>query len=166
MSRQGWPAYFMSIAQQVATRATCDRLHVGAVLVRGKQLIASGYNGAVAGMPHCCDVGCDVVDNHCIRVVHAESNVIAQAAKHGIATEGATIYCTAFPCWPCFRLIVQAGISHVVYGQAYKPDARVLEVSNYCNIGLFEIAADGVRRSATGGFIEWAADGPTLLGEK
>lgn len=112
----------MNIAKAVATRATCDRKHVGAVIVRDKVVISTGYNGSMSGMPHCDEVGHLMEDGHCVRTVHAELNAICQAAKHGAATDGATIYVTASPCWPCFKAIVNAGIKKIVYGEYYRDD--------------------------------------------
>ncbi|HET6497097.1 MAG TPA: dCMP deaminase family protein, partial [Thermoleophilia bacterium] len=112
--RIGWDHYFMGFAKAASVRATCDRLHVGAVIVVNKQVVSTGYNGAVAGLPHCDDVGHDMVDNHCIRVIHAEMNALAQAAKSGVAINGATIYTTASPCWDCFRVLANAGIKRLV----------------------------------------------------
>jgi len=82
-------------------------------------MVSSGYNGSPSGMPHCLDVGCHEVDGHCIRTVHAETNAIAHAARHGIATEGATIYVTHFPCWNCAKILMAAGIKKLVYRYEY-----------------------------------------------
>ena len=101
--RKPWDDYFMDMARMVATRATCDRKQVGAVIVRDRRTIASGYNGSVSGDVHCEDHGCKVVDGHCIRTVHAESNAILQCAKFGVSTDGATLYVTHFPCLQCTK---------------------------------------------------------------
>ncbi len=92
MSRPNWDLYFIRIAREVASRSTCPRASVGAVIVRGYRILATGYNGAPAGKPHCIDVGCIVGDGHCRRVVHAEINAIRQAAQRGVSLEGATLY--------------------------------------------------------------------------
>lgn len=92
MTRPNWDLYFIRIAKEVASRATCPRAAVGAVIVKDNRILSTGYNGAPAGQPHCEDVGCEIVDGHCHTAVHAESNAIAQAAKHGISVEGATLY--------------------------------------------------------------------------
>ena len=110
MARDDWNIYFMRIAKQVATRATCDRKHVGAVIVKDKNILATGYNGSISGMPHCDDAGHMMENDHCVATIHAEANAILQAAKHGIAIDGADIYVTASPCWNCFQLIANAGI--------------------------------------------------------
>lgn len=103
----------------VATRATCDRLHVGCVLVKDRRILATGYNGSVVGEPHCDDVGHEVVAGHCQRTVHAESNAIAQAARHGISVDGATAYVTHQPCPNCDKLLRNAGIIGFKWGKDY-----------------------------------------------
>lgn len=121
-ARPSWDDYFMQIARVVATRATCDRKHVGAVLVRNRAILATGYNGAVRGMPHCDEVGHMMEDGHCVRVNHAETNAFVQAARHGVRVDGAELYVTASPCWPCFRMVLNAGVGRVVYGEFYRDD--------------------------------------------
>ncbi len=123
--RASWDQYFMEIARTVATRATCDRKHVGAILVRDRTILSTGYNGSVRGLAHCDDVGHLMEGGHCVATVHAEANAIIQAAKNGVGIEGATIYTTASPCWPCFKLIANAGISRVVSGEVYRLDPKV-----------------------------------------
>ena len=126
MERPIWDEYFISIAREVARRATCPRASVGAVIVKNNRILSTGYNGAPAGKPHCSDVGCFLVNNHCTRAVHAESNAIAQAAKHGIPLEGATLYywdsqgrsadsieMLQAHCYPCGLLAEAAGIARV-----------------------------------------------------
>ena len=99
-SRVDWHTYFMNIARQAATRSTCDRKHVGAVIVRDKTILSTGYNGSIRGMPHCDDVGHLMENGHCVATVHAEANAIIQAAKNGVRIDGAELYTTASPCWP------------------------------------------------------------------
>lgn len=123
--RSSWAQYFMDIATAVATRATCDRLHVGAVIVKGRAILSTGYNGSIRGLGHCDDLGHLMEDNHCVRTVHAEANAIAHAARNGTSVLGATLYVTAKPCFSCFKLIVNAGIVEVVYGSAYREDPKV-----------------------------------------
>ncbi len=120
--RPSWDEYFMDIAFTVATRSTCDRAHVGAVLVRDRRILATGYNGAPAGLPHCDEVGHLMVEGHCVRTLHAEQNAIIQAALHGINTEGATAYVTHQPCLTCAKMIINAGIRRVVYAGNYPDD--------------------------------------------
>jgi dCMP deaminase len=122
MSRPGWDEYFMGIARAVAVRSTCDRKSVGCVLARGNVLLTTGYNGAPRGLPHCDDVGHDLEHGSCQRVVHAEHNAVAQAARDGRAVGGATAYVTSSPCWHCFRLLAQAGVARVVFAEAFYRD--------------------------------------------
>lgn len=112
----------MGIAEQAATRSTCSRKHVGAVIVRDRTVLSTGYNGSLRGLPHCEDVGCVMEDGHCITTVHAEANAILQAAKNGVSVDGAEIYTTASPCWNCFKLIVNAGIRRIAYGEFYREE--------------------------------------------
>lgn len=121
--RPDFDHYFNGMAQVAATRATCTRLKVGAVLVTDNQVAATGYNGSAPGMPHCEEAGCDVVDNHCVRTVHAEMNALAQAARRGVKIEGSTVYTTASPCWDCFRVLVNAGVKRFVYAMDYRANA-------------------------------------------
>jgi dCMP deaminase len=127
----------MNIAREVATRATCDRKHVGAVIVRDKSILATGYNGSIRGLPHCDEEGHLMEEGHCVRTVHAEANAIVQAARNGMAIDGATIYVTASPCWGCFRLIANAGIERVVFGEFYR-DQRIFDVSQRLGIELVD----------------------------
>ncbi|MBC7809169.1 MAG: cytidine/deoxycytidylate deaminase family protein [Akkermansiaceae bacterium] len=114
-TRPPWDEYFMRIAFEVATRATCLRRHVGAVIVRDKRILSTGYNGSPPGQKHCNEVGCLLEDGRCIRTLHAEQNALMQAALHGVSTHGATLYCTCRPCHVCARMIVAAGIVRVVF---------------------------------------------------
>ena len=154
--RAGWDSYFTNLAHVVATRATCDRKHVGAVVVRDRTVLSTGYNGSIRGLPHCDDVGHLVEEGHCVRTVHAEANAILQAAKNGVAVDRATLYVTASPCWPCFGLVVNAGIVRVVFGEAYRTDdpgpRRVVEVARVTNVELVQLAVTSVVDEAqTGG---------------
>ena len=117
--RPSWDEYFIRIAEIVGSRSTCDRAHVGAVITRSNVILSTGYNGAPRGLPHCDDVGHEIVDGHCVRTVHAEANAIAQAARNGAAIEGAIIYLTISPCYDCFKMMVNAGIKEVFYKQFY-----------------------------------------------
>jgi len=119
----------MTITRQVAERSTCLRAKVGAVIVRDRSILATGYNGAPAGMPHCLDVGCLVyrsqtpdgeVEENCFRTIHAEINAIAQAAKNGSAIRGAAIYITHTPCIHCFKTLINTGIKRICYERPYK----------------------------------------------
>ena len=145
--RKPWDQYFMDMAKMVATRATCDRLRVGAIIVRDKRAIASGYNGSVSGDVHCQDAGCKMADGHCIRTIHAESNAILQCARFGVSTGGATLYVTHFPCLSCAKQIIQAGIGKVVYEEAYRVDEYALELFAQAGVEmrqLEQLGATGV----------------------
>ncbi len=133
--RVSWDRYFMNLARQAATRSTCPRKHVGAVIVRAKAILSTGYNGSLRGAPHCTDVGCLMEGGHCVRTVHAEANALVQAARHGILLEGAEIYVTASPCFNCFKLIVNAGIGAISYGEFYR-DERVLQFAAELGIAM------------------------------
>lgn len=139
MSRVCWDDYFMKIAEQVSTRATCDRLHVGAVIVKDRTILSTGYNGSIKGTPHCDDEGHQMVDNHCVRTVHAETNSLIQAARNGVKIEGANIYVTAFPCYGCFKLIANAGIKTVFYKDAYRVDEKVIEAAKLAEVNLVNL---------------------------
>jgi len=149
MARSSWDQYFMDIAAQVATRATCDRKHVGAVIVRDRTILSTGYNGSIRGMPHCDEVGHMMENGHCVATVHAEANAILQAAKNGVRIDGATLYTTASPCWPCFKLIANSGCVRIVYGEFYR-DPRIFEVAGQLKLELvsLESAGQGTSRPA------------------
>lgn len=120
VNRPSWDQYFMVMARDfISLRATCQRRKVGAVLVRDKRILTTGYNGSPTGMPHCTDVGCLMIDGHCVRCIHAEQNAIIQAALHGISTKGAICYISASPCVHCAKMLMAAGIIRVVYGEEY-----------------------------------------------
>lgn len=147
-SRPTWDVYFMNIAVAVSSRATCDRKSVGAVVTSSdRHILATGYNGAITGEEHCDDVGHLLENDSCQRVVHSEANAIAQVARSSstIAERNAAIYVTASPCWPCFRLIAQAGIRRVVYGERFYRDfERIQEVARR---QLIELSFCDVRRT-------------------
>ena len=129
MSRPTWDEYFMEITRLVARRSTCLRRQVGAVLVKDKNILSTGYNGAPSGVAHCLDVGClreqmgipSGERHELCRGLHAEQNAIVQAAKHGSNINGATLYCTTMPCIICAKMLINAGISRIVYETGY-PD--------------------------------------------
>ncbi|RLQ98157.1 ComE operon protein 2 [Falsibacillus albus] len=120
MERISWNQYFMAQSQLLSLRSTCTRLSVGATIVRDKRIIAGGYNGSIAGGDHCIDQGCYVIDNHCVRTIHAEMNALLQCAKFGVPTAEAEIYVTHFPCLQCCKAIIQAGIKKIYYANDYK----------------------------------------------
>lgn len=112
----------MEIAHVVAKRATCERRLVGAVIVLDRRILTTGYNGAPHGLPHCIDVGCKIVDGHCLRTLHAEQNAIVQAALNGVSTRSASVYVTCQPCNACAKMIINAGIERVVFEGDYPDD--------------------------------------------
>lgn len=128
MSRPSWEEYFMSIAEQVATRSTCLRRRVGCIIVVEKRIVATGYNGAPVGLPHCEEVGClrerqgvSSGERHELcRGLHAEQNAIIQAAMHGTAVRGGVLYCTHKPCVLCTKMLINAGITRVYYREGYR----------------------------------------------
>jgi len=119
MKRKSWHQYFSDIAELVSTRGTCDRKQVGAVIVKDKRILATGYNGSMPGSGHCDEEGHLMENNHCVRTLHAEVNAIAQCAKYGISCDGSTLYCNTLPCWNCFKAIVSAGIKEIYYNSDY-----------------------------------------------
>ncbi len=143
VSRPEWDDYFLSIARAVSSRATCSRRSVGAVLVKDKQILATGYNGAPAGLRHCNHTkGGDMRDGHCARSTHAEQNAIAQAAKYGIAISEASLYCTDQPCLACAKLLINAGVVRVVFEGPY-PDEAAAEMLE--EAGVFLVKHEGDR---------------------
>jgi dCMP deaminase len=129
----------MRIAREVATRATCDRKHVGAVIVRDRSILATGYNGSIGGLPHCDEVGHLMQDGHCVRTIHAEANAVIQAARNGVRIEGAGIYVTASPCWSCFKMIANAGLRRIVFGEFYRDD-RIFDHAQKLGIELVDLS--------------------------
>ena len=137
--RPSWDTYFLQLARQAATRSTCLRRQVGAVLVRDRRILATGYNGAPRGIAHCLDTGClrdqmQIPSGERVelcRAIHAEQNAIVQAAVHGVAIEGATLYTTLQPCVLCAKMLINCGVREIHYGEGY-PD----ELSR----GMFEEA--------------------------
>lgn len=109
----------MELAEVVAKRSTCNRRAVGCILVKDKRVLTTGYNGSPPGMPHCTEVGCLMVDGHCVRTIHAEQNAIVQAALHGVSTQGSTCYVTTTPCVHCAKLLISAGVKRIAYRDEY-----------------------------------------------
>jgi len=145
MERPSWDEYFMSIAFEVAKRSTCPRLQVGAILVRDRRILTTGYNGAPAGTKHCTEVGCKMVGEHCIRTVHAEQNAIIQAALHGISTEGSAMYSTHEPCQLCCKIAINAGVKRIVYGKDY-PDEFARQLLAEAGVALVKFEKKGEER--------------------
>lgn len=127
----------MTMAYMAAERSTCDRLKAGAVLVKDKRVIGTGYNGSPPGMAHCDDVGHLMHENHCIRTLHGEENTLLQAAKLGISTDGSTLYTTFSPCYHCLKKLIAAGVKRIIAGQFYR-DTRIIDACKEAGVE-FEI---------------------------
>ena len=135
MPRPSWDEYFMAITDQVGQRSTCTRRHIGAVIVKDKRILATGYNGVPSGLALCDEVGClreqrgipSGTQHELCRGIHAEQNAVIQAARHGTAIDGATVYCTHQPCVLCAKILINAGIKEIIYGNPY-PDALAAEM--------------------------------------
>ena len=143
--RPSWDAYFIEIANTVSKRATCDRGRSGCVVVRDKQILVSGYVGSPVGLTHCDEVGHQMkktihedgsITNHCVRTVHAEQNAICQAAKRGIALDGATLYCRMTPCRVCAMLIINCGIKRIVCERKYHAGKESEEMFKIAGVSL------------------------------
>jgi len=143
--RPSWDEYFMEIARTVAKRATCDRGRSGCVIARDKQILVTGYVGSPKGLPHCDEVGHQIKSTihedghqsqHCVRTAHAEQNAICQAAKLGIAIDGATLYCKMTPCSSCAKMIINVGIKHVVCEKRYHAGSDSEEMFKQVGIEL------------------------------
>ena len=141
MQRLPWTDYFMKITYLVSERATCTRRRVGAVIVKDKHILATGYNGAPSGVRHCFETGClreqlkipSGQRHEICRGIHAEQNAIIQAAVHGINISGADLYCTTHPCILCTKMIINCGIKHIYYAESY-PDEMSTEILNEAGI--------------------------------
>ncbi len=146
--RPTWDEYFLEMARVIARRSTCLRRKVGALLVREKRILASGYNGAPSGLPHCEQVGCRREQlgipsgerQELCRALHAEQNAIIQAALHGVNTGGSVLYCTTQPCITCAKMLINAGVARVVYVGDY-PDALAREMLEQANVEIVRAAA-------------------------
>lgn len=125
--RPDWDSYFMDITRLVSKRSTCTRRAVGAIIVKEKRILSTGYNGAPSGIDHCSEVGClreklnvpSGEKHELCRGIHAEQNAIVQAAFHGVSIKGATLYCTNLPCSICAKMIINAGIKNIFYQEGY-----------------------------------------------
>lgn len=142
MERITWDQFFMAQSHLLALRSTCSRLAVGATIVREKRIIAGGYNGSISGDEHCIEQGCYVVDNHCVRTIHAETNALLQCAKYGTPANGADLYVTHFPCLPCSKTIIQAGIRNLYYAKDYKNSAYAIDLFSKAGVNVVHIPFD------------------------
>ena len=139
-NRSNWEEYFMNIAKEVATRSTCDRKHVGAVIVRNKTILATGYNGSIGGLEHCDEAGHEMVNGHCVRTIHAEANAIVQSARNGVNIDKGEIFVTASPCYDCFKLIANSGIKKIFFGEFYR-DKRIKKYAEAAEIELIDLSS-------------------------
>lgn len=141
--RPSWDEYFMTLADEVATRTTCLRRAVGAIIVKEKRILATGYNGVPTGLRHCSAIGClreklgvpSGQRHEICRGLHAEQNALLQAARYGIDIEGSSIYITTQPCVVCAKMLINAGISEIIYRNPY-PDELAMELLNESNIKI------------------------------
>ena len=148
-ARPSWDRYFMDMAYHVASRTTCLRRAVGAVIVKDKRILATGYNGAPSGVRHCGETGClrkqlgipSGQQHELCRALHAEQNAIIQAARYGVNIEGSSIYITTQPCVVCAKMLINAGIKEIVYAEGY-PDALSLELLGETSIVLRRMATE------------------------
>ena len=151
MPRPSWDEYFMAIAKLVSTRSTCLRRKVGAVLVKDRRIIATGYNGPPSGLKHPDEVGClreklgipSGERHELCRGLHAEQNAIIQAALHGVSTKGSVLYCTHSPCSVCVKMLINAGVTKVIYGEGY-PDQLAKELAEEANLPLVQFTPNSL----------------------
>jgi dCMP deaminase len=144
--RPSWEDYFLKITELVASRSTCLRRKVGAILVRDRRILATGYNGAPAGLNHCLEVGCLRADrgvpagqrHELCRAIHAEQNAIIQAARHGVSPVGATLYCTHQPCVICTKMLINSGVCRIIYLEGY-PDELSMELLEEAGVELVKV---------------------------
>ena len=156
-SRPDWDRYFMEIAEVVAKRSTCLRRQIGAVIVKDKRILATGYNGSPSGLPHCLELGClrdemgieSGTRHEVCRALHSEQNAIVQAALYGVATTGATLYCTHQPCSLCAKMLINAGISRVVFEGDY-PDTFSLEMLGTVGIQVVRFCEEDITVGVVG----------------
>ncbi|KER10019.1 MAG: dCMP deaminase [[Candidatus Thermochlorobacteriaceae] bacterium GBChlB] len=148
--RIGWQEYFMRVAHLISQRATCERAHIGAVIVRDNNILATGYNGSPSGLPHCDGPTCLIyksthpdgtVEENCMRTIHAEINAIAQAAKHGTSIKDAEIYITASPCINCLKVLINVGIKTIYYDKPYKIET-ISELLRLSGVRLIQVHLD------------------------
>ena len=143
--RPSWDEYFLQMAELVGTRGTCDRGHAGTVIVKDKRLLATGYVGSPIGLPHCDEVGHEMhtvtnedgtTSRHCIRTAHSEMNAISNAARFGVAIDGATMYSKMVACYSCAKVVVNAGIKRFVAMRDYHASARTKDIFQQAGIEL------------------------------
>ena len=152
--RPEWDLYFVNILKEVAKRGTCDRGRSGAIMVKDKQILCTGFVGAPSGLPHCDEVGHEMrkmigedgkISQHCVRTVHAEQNAICQSAKFGISLKGATCYCTMTPCYTCAKMLINAGIRRVVAVNDYHAGMDTKRIFGQAGVA-FEIISSEIMK--------------------
>lgn len=134
----------MEMASVVARRSTCNRRAVGCIIVKDKRVLTTGYNGSPPGMPHCTDVGCLMVDGHCVRTIHAEQNAIVQAALYGVSTQGSICYVTSAPCVHCAKILISAGVTRIVYREDYTDRLGQTMIQD-AGVALEQFVGGGIR---------------------
>lgn len=137
--RIDWDNYFMYQALLLSQRATCERLKVGAVLVRDNRVVSTGYNGSVSGDSHCVEDGCYIEKGHCVRTIHAEANALLQCAKLGVSTGNTTVYVTHFPCLQCTKQLLQAGVTEICYLNDYRNNSYAEHLYNIKGIKVRKV---------------------------
>ena len=149
-SRPSWDEYFMGITRMVASRSTCLRRKVGAIAVRDRRILTTGYNGAPSNLKHCLELGClreqqnipSGQRHELCRALHAEQNVIIQAAFHGLSIAGSTIYSTTLPCVICAKMLINSGVKRIVYLEGYA-DQLSLEMLEEAGVSLEKFTPRG-----------------------
>jgi dCMP deaminase len=145
--RPSWDAYFLEIVRVISKRAACLRRSVGAILVKDRRILATGYNGPPIGMKHCDELGGCLRDklkvprgerHEICRALHAEQNAIIHAARHGVSIEGAVLYCTTFPCSVCAKMLINAGVEKIIYADGY-PDALAKQMLEEAGMRIEQI---------------------------
>jgi len=148
MARVSWEQYFIAQTNVISLRSTCTRLMVGALIVKDNRMIASGYNGSISDGDHCIDEGCYIVDNHCVRTVHAEANALLQCARFGVPTEGTTLYVTHFPCLQCAKQIIQAGIREIYYEHDYRNNELAIQLFEETKVKVQQVSLYDIKIEA------------------
>jgi dCMP deaminase len=152
-TRPSWDEYFLQMAELVGTRGTCDRGHAGIAIVKDKRLLATGYAGSPIGLPHCDEVGHEmttvtneegVTSRHCVRTTHSETNAIANAARFGVAVDGATMYSTMVACYACAKVVINAGIKRFVARKDYHASTRTKQIFKEAGVELVIITGETV----------------------
>lgn len=152
--RPSWDEYFLNLVQTVGSRGTCDRGRSGCVIAKDKRILSTGYVGSPIGAPHCDEAGHEMhtvkhedgkETRHCIRTAHAEQNAIANAARFGVALEGATLYCHMTPCYVCAKMIINAGVKRVVCNMDYHAGGRSKEIFKEVGVA-YEIVNDKTQK--------------------